>query len=335
MINMILTTIILILLFSITSILNTNKKDLKIFSFYHTEIAKGVAVFIILISHIGDKSGLRIFTPLGGIGVSIFLICSGYGLFKSYLKNGLNQYIKKRFIGLLIPYWIVLGVFSIINFNTLGFTGFLKGALLIRVPSIFWYVQYIAIFYLVFYVAFKYLGCSRGVIAVLLFSIAIFIMSKSLLLGEQSFAFIIGIQLAKFKFSDEKLKAGISGTVLIVIGIASLLLKQTALIREANYIIINLNGVMIKTITGLGIIFILYILMKYKVFKIFCGGGKYSYEIYLAHMPLVEMLVGKFTVLNICLFLAVSIISTILLRILSTQTIKYINKAIVCSSQKI
>ena len=46
-----------------------------------------------MLSHFtGNMS--RIFTPLGGIGVAMFLILSGYGLNESFKKNGLDGFWK-------------------------------------------------------------------------------------------------------------------------------------------------------------------------------------------------------------------------------------------------
>lgn len=36
---------------------------------------------------------------IGGIGVALFLICSGYGLEVSYEKNGLKDFWMKRMLG--------------------------------------------------------------------------------------------------------------------------------------------------------------------------------------------------------------------------------------------
>lgn len=48
---------------------------------------------MIVIGHACNRiPGARILTPLGAVGVGMFLICSSYGLEKSYMKNGLSKY---------------------------------------------------------------------------------------------------------------------------------------------------------------------------------------------------------------------------------------------------
>lgn len=325
MINMILTIILLLMLLFLFSINSKETLNNNFGSFYHTGIAKGIAVFMILISHIGDKSGYRFFTPLGGIGVSIFIICSGYGLYKSYLKNGLTNYFRKRFVKLLIPYWIVFIGYSIFNFQ--DFITLVKGFTLIEVPSIFWYVQYIVIMYIAFYIIFRFFN-NLAIGAFFIFSIILFIVNRNLLLGEQSFAFVMGLLLAKINISSNKIKIGLVGASMIILGGVNLVLKQTSFIREFNYLIMNLNGVFLKSITALGIILLIYSTLKIRELNIFTVAGKYSYEIYLVQISLVEMLVGNFTLINIFAFIALTLIGTLTLNIVSRYLIKSVNNSI-------
>ena len=54
----------------------------------------------------------------GGSGVHVFLLCSGFGLYYSYLKKNVNstQFIKRRFLKIYIPYIIVVLVSAMIPF---------------------------------------------------------------------------------------------------------------------------------------------------------------------------------------------------------------------------
>lgn len=53
---------------------------------------------MVILMHSSCNFGLRIFTPLGGIGVALFLILSGYGLTESYKKKGLHFFGKANLI---------------------------------------------------------------------------------------------------------------------------------------------------------------------------------------------------------------------------------------------
>lgn len=54
----------------------------------HFEVLKGIAILAVLISHAGNFSGKTWFTPLGGIGVALFLFCSGYGTYCTLSSGG-------------------------------------------------------------------------------------------------------------------------------------------------------------------------------------------------------------------------------------------------------
>lgn len=59
----------------------------------NTTIYKGMAILCIILSHVVGTFGrgrFTLFTPLGGIGVSIFLLLSAYGLNESW--NELEEY---------------------------------------------------------------------------------------------------------------------------------------------------------------------------------------------------------------------------------------------------
>ena len=56
----------------------------------HTNILKGYALFAILFSHVGQFLSINAIELPGGIGVSLFLILSAYGITYSVEKNGLK-----------------------------------------------------------------------------------------------------------------------------------------------------------------------------------------------------------------------------------------------------
>ena len=55
----------------------------------HSQRCKGVAILSVILCHAAGTFGhgkIVLFTPLGGIGVSIFLLLSAYGLIESWQK---------------------------------------------------------------------------------------------------------------------------------------------------------------------------------------------------------------------------------------------------------
>lgn len=67
-----------------------DNKDFEFMSKSHTNICRGVAAIIIVFQHVAGGFGVRYLTPLGGIGVAIFLILSGYGLNESFKRKGIG-----------------------------------------------------------------------------------------------------------------------------------------------------------------------------------------------------------------------------------------------------
>lgn len=108
-----------------------------------TTAIKGIAILLIVICHVGQFGfHIRMFVPLGGIGVAVFLILSGFGLMESYTKYGLKDFWKKRVLRLLIPYFIWCAAYCsylMISNKTLDLDE-------IR----YWFIEYIIIWYLIF-----------------------------------------------------------------------------------------------------------------------------------------------------------------------------------------
>jgi membrane-bound acyltransferase YfiQ involved in biofilm formation len=84
---------------------------------------KGAAILMIVLSHIGyflvnDHRFLWPLSIMAGIGVNLFLFLSGFGLTVSQLRKNLSvgQFYQKRLLKLFQPFWIVLGVFLILDF---------------------------------------------------------------------------------------------------------------------------------------------------------------------------------------------------------------------------
>ena len=69
-----------------------------------TVMVKGFAISIIIYGHCGNYFGIRYLTPLGGIGVALFLLLSGYGINESWIINGRKGYWKKRLLTFFMPY---------------------------------------------------------------------------------------------------------------------------------------------------------------------------------------------------------------------------------------
>lgn len=111
---------------------------------------KGFSILTVVWAHTGARLGVSGIQFIAGVGVALFLICSGYGLEMSYQKNGLKGFWRKRFLKVCIPFWIMsligpflLGIFTLKSFAL---------SVIFVQPTVGgWYLQYIAICYILFW----------------------------------------------------------------------------------------------------------------------------------------------------------------------------------------
>lgn len=73
-----------------------DNNDFGFMSRSHTYICRGVAAIIIICQHVAGGFDIRYLTPLGGIGVAVFLVLSGYGLNESFKRKGIGGYWRNK-----------------------------------------------------------------------------------------------------------------------------------------------------------------------------------------------------------------------------------------------
>lgn len=74
---------------------------------------RGYSIFTIAIMHLimGHLTGVSFkISMFGGAGVHVFILCSGFGLYLSYLGSPMNygEFLKRRFGKVWIPYAIAV-----------------------------------------------------------------------------------------------------------------------------------------------------------------------------------------------------------------------------------
>ncbi len=271
----------------------------------HTTYLRGVSIILIVFCHIVAAYGYRYATPLGGIGVAIFLFLSGYGLNESYKKKGLSRFWVKKIFRVWLPYFIVISIAALTAFGSTSLKDFFLDLLLIK-PS-YWFVAFIFLQYIVFW-TFSRLLRKRRILALCLFSLISFLLLREIE-AEQAFSFTIGVLISTHK--HKLLNTG-SGTylafaiVLLVIGLAALALKQDSTIRSFRGTpIYNLVQLFIKVPIGLSLsIFFLVFKPLFKASSIIIFLGKISYELYLVHMKFIPLLNKSVTTLFVFLVLS-------------------------------
>ena len=82
------------------------------------DFLRGFAIFTIVLMHCvqGYLDGaLHKAVSLGGAGVHVFILCSGFGLYLSYMNKPLGyfDFLRKRFSKVYFPYIIVIGLYAV------------------------------------------------------------------------------------------------------------------------------------------------------------------------------------------------------------------------------
>lgn len=187
---------------------------------------------MVVIGHIGQAiPGLRIFTPLGAMGVGVFLLCSGYGIEKSFEKNKRQKYWYKRIVNVWLPYAIIELLALPIHLE-MGWQAILKNFTLIQPLHPFgWYMRFLFVWYILYYVfswADKY--------KLLLLTLAAFIVYVAFdsLHAQNAFSFAIGVAMAQIRTIENLWKKRY-----IWIGLA----MNVLLFFTRNYVKINYHDI--------------------------------------------------------------------------------------------
>lgn len=323
-INPIQATYIFIAIFSMAILLSLrSKKNQDFFPIETTNELKGLAILLVIFGHIGyflvdDHSFLFPLSTIAGVGVDIFLFLSGYGLVISALKKNQTvfQFYKTRLIKLLIPLWVALGAFFLLDFFILNkvYTGgyilssflglFTSADLYNDINSPLWYFTLILFYYLIFPLIFikKYPCFSAIIIYILTYVIMALnpvwfskvkffyevhllafptgVFTAGLILYSQNF--IKNINLAKFLKNKKLIE--ITKKIVYYLSIFILLFI-------IGYTVYNSGigkGVWIERLVSLTttLAFVGLFLIKKLRIELLYLFGLYSYEIYLLHWPI-------------------------------------------------
>lgn len=145
--------IIMISFFLIFPQATSEKENNKILSFETSNILRGIAILLVIFQHIGGSFGTNLLTPLGGTGVAIFLVLSGFGLNESFKKKGLNYYWKNRIIRVFIPYFILISLISCFSKNFDIRIYFLD---ILGIKTSYWYISFLLKQYILYYISTRF-----------------------------------------------------------------------------------------------------------------------------------------------------------------------------------
>lgn len=220
--------VLLLLLLCGCRVYGRAKWNEECFSIGQMKAIQGFSAVCIILHHVGQRTcaswlppeeiipGLEVFVPSGYLFVGVFLFCSGYGLYKSYRtkENYLDGFCRKRILPLFVAAYIVNVVYFIARLvmgepMTAGTViGYLTGIKLCNSNG--WFVYAILLFYLGFYLAFRYCKKERNAFIVLILWVFVYTLIGTcvnhndwLFCGEWWYnsvnAFLVGLLFARFE----------------------------------------------------------------------------------------------------------------------------------------
>ena len=248
----------------------------------------------ILVGHIAGTFHTVVFTPLPAVGVSLFLMLSGYGLSESYKTKGLKNFWSKKISRVLIPYAIVITLLVLFKTYDIELIDYILE--ITGIKTTYWYIGYQIKWYLVFFITMM-LVPNRNVWVFALISVLMFLTLGSLEI-EQSPAFLIGVIASKYKdylASLSRRSVCLQLVAFAFIGTMFLAIKQLPCVRENIGTLLYSFIQMIHNIAfALCVIAIVSVIpaIRKSSFLVFCG--IISYEIYLIHFPFYTSVGGYF-----------------------------------------
>lgn len=263
---------------------------------------KAMAIIMVVICHVGTTLFGRLFNPFGGIGVSTFLILSGYGLMESFKQHGLDGFWRKRLSRVLVPYLIFLLVYCAYRMVANG-----------EFPIFnlrYWFVEYIVIWYVLFYFIMKYCPKCKWILLSIAAIVIIWVMPC--LQAQQSLCFMAGILISEKKDDvasiSRKRLIQIAVSCVVISFFASLIVQWLPIYRYhldptsmqpwLAFKYIDDDDILRKTIqvishlpAGIFVIIMMTLLDHVKI-PLLEPIGRISYEIYLVQDPFYRQLPG-------------------------------------------
>lgn len=320
--------------------IDNNKEPLGIDT---TKELKGLAIAAVLIGHMAivfQLIEIPVTMYLGAQAVEIFLFLSAFGLMCSFNKNGLHKFIRKRVLVIFIPYMVFIIIRTIVLSlvgQTIGVANFIAELFALKVttdPSM-WYIQYIIIWYIIFFIVFSIKSLSQNqkaftllFIGTIFYGISVYIWSNQIVIKNplsesisHHLAFPLGavfyLYYDKFKnLSNQKylIVSVLSG---VVYAISSALIPNIFpyYIANISFIVLLVSLLMLLTKNG------------YKS-KLLLKLGDMSYYIYLNEMGVMVLVIStlKPSPMAVLAIILISILVAIPIKFISNLILKVIKR---------
>ena len=273
------------------------------------DFLRGFSIFTIVAMHYLQSDSLpgmvNKVLSIGGTGVHIFFICSGFGLYLSYLNHpvGYKEFIGKRFVKIYIPYVIVVGISAALPYMYSGnrLNAFFSHIFLYKmfVPCYeeslgpFWYISTLFQFYFLFaplaYFREKFKSSKRFVQYCFVISMFWWIITALLGIAEQRiwgsfflqylWEFALGMTVAEHLYEGKSIE--INTSVMLVMAPLGIGVAGAAKIAGGYWTAFN----DVFACFGYGAVALLLFQSSFDWLHTFINyTAKISYEIYLLHM---------------------------------------------------
>lgn len=326
-------------LFSILlGFIGQSREKIKWMSREYSIALKGASIMIILWSHVGITYGIQHIQFIGTVGVSLFIIFSGFGIQMSTESRGLEGYWRRRIVSIALPYWIVeaVGLFATGQFTIKRYVLDLLFIQPAMGPG--WFMQYIMICYLIYYLICVFFKQNRdcrdvdGENIILYGAFLIWLVLDSLYFADPAMPFLKARQMLCFPFGvaiakhrdkiSELLDKQIVRMGGIIIGLVFMAITQLRAIKESMFLIQNLLSLLTVFPMAISVIAITKRwdwLLDNRVLTVM---GLISFEVYLVHTFALSILQSSMVALG--LFIITTIAGAYLLHPLRKELVKWL-----------
>lgn len=259
-----------------------------------TVYLKGICSIEIVLGHIGLFTNSKILFPFqkaGVLVVGLFLLFSGYGLTVSYLKKQ-KKYLgtwKKRILTIFMPAFITYGLYAIVEF----FLGYTFNPFIGFFIKTNWYIFEIIVLYALFFILLRYFDINKCIRLITLFSLIFVICAHYLGISNPWYGSTMCFPLGMYYAYHEKEIINKINRSFMMTVILTLLLTVIAIgiyfMLGNKYFISNVVARNFAAMTFS--IFICILTTKVNIGNaITLFLGKISYEIYLTHLFILNIL---------------------------------------------
>lgn len=287
-----------------------------------TNSLRGISILIIVVFHVLLYFDISpVFNLPGSVAVAAFLFLSGYGINESWKKKGLSGYWRKKFRRVIVPYYLFLIILTAIQ-GTFRWRDFLLDITFVH--SSFWFVEYLVRCYLVFWIARRFFPRHVSAVFIIfgLLSLNCFMQIEA----EQSFSFFCGLLVSehinKVGQADRKCYLRVF-MICFAVGAFFYLFKALPVIHQFkgtlgyNYILL-----LIKLPLAVCLILLPSFFRSMSSWKAVRVCGKCSLELYLVHLPLIDLI--HYSAEGLAVYVLLTVVLTVLFYQFDTKVMPYI-----------